>query len=85
MQTIENPTLIINFLSIYGDNDLSENIDREVQQLSRYGHLSYTELMTLMSWKDRQFWINATKKDMSSEIPNNSFNETNIDSITNSL
>ncbi len=51
---IDNPDIIVNFLSYY--YKITESIDKELVQLTYYGHLSFIDAC-LMNFYQRRFWI----------------------------
>jgi hypothetical protein len=53
---------MVNFLTIYSDDTLSKSIVFEVLQLIYYGKISYKDIMLLMSYKDRAYWLGELKK-----------------------
>lgn len=61
---MENPQKIVDILTIYNDPEI--DIERELVQLSYFGHVSYFDLQ-FMSYKIRQFWIEEIKKYITEE------------------
>lgn len=64
VQALEDPQLIVDFLSIY--RHPSEDIEREVLQLVYYCKLSYIDTK-FMSYFIRQFWLEEIKKILEKE------------------
>ncbi len=51
---VDNPNIIVNYLSLY--SDIEESIERELVQLVYLGKLSLIDA-SLMNFNQRRFWI----------------------------
>jgi hypothetical protein len=59
VQAVDDPQLIVDFLSIYKDPEL--DIEREIIQLVYHANLSYYDV-NMMSSKIRRFWMEEIQR-----------------------
>jgi hypothetical protein len=60
---------MVRFLTIYNDDAITKSILSEVIQIIYYGHVSYSDIMTTMSYNDRSFWIKELKSILKDSQP----------------
>ena len=58
-QAVDNPQLIVDFLSIYKDPEF--DIEKELVQLVYYANLSYYDV-NMMTFKIRRFWMEEIQR-----------------------
>lgn len=63
-QAVTNPSKLIEFISIYNDDYISESIDNEIFQLVYYGRLNLSDILYEMTFEDRQRWLAMTKAEI---------------------
>lgn len=61
-QVSKNPSLLVRFITIYNDDEITKALNTEVLELIYYGKLTYEDIMLKMSYFDRRFWIANIKK-----------------------
>ena len=59
-----NPSKLIEFISIYNDDYITESIDNEIFQLVYYGRLNLSDILYEMTFEDRQRWLAMTKAEI---------------------
>jgi len=58
-RAVEDPQLVVDFLSVYRDPEL--DIERELVQLVYYGDLTYYDV-NMMTFKVRRFWLEEIQR-----------------------